>query len=123
VGARISNLGILEARVSDLSVGGLALHCGRQLDIESEVSLVLPLPGSQGSVRVTGKVVNGNAAGRAGVRFSCVPEEDLNLLESWLATELAKLESAEMPLGESNSASPENGSGVLPSSVGKIRLS
>lgn len=105
VAARISELGVVEARVSDLSVGGLALHCGRPLQIDSEVSLVLPLPGANGSVRVTGRVVNGNATGRAGVRFSFVPEEDLNLLESWLATELAKLENAEMPLGEGRVAS------------------
>jgi hypothetical protein len=51
-------------------------------------------------VRVTGRVVNGNTNGRVGIRFFFVPEEDLGLLESWLATELAKLESAEMPLGE-----------------------
>ena len=31
------------------------------------------------------------------MRFSFVPEEDRNLLESWLAVELAKLEKAEMP--------------------------
>jgi hypothetical protein len=42
-------------------------------------------------------VVNANSKGRAGVRFSFVPEEDRNLLERWLAVELAKLESAEMP--------------------------
>jgi hypothetical protein len=34
--------------------------------------------------------------GRAEVLFSFVPEEDRNLLESWLAVELAKLEKAEM---------------------------
>jgi hypothetical protein len=45
-------------------------------------------------------VVNRNATGRAGIRFSFVPEKDLSLLESWLATELAKLESAEMPVAE-----------------------
>lgn len=105
VDARISEIGIIQARVSDVSIGGLALQCERQLQIDREVSLVLSLPGANGPVRVTGKVVNGNAAGRAGIRFSCVPEEDLDLLESWLAKELAKLENAEMPIGEVNVAS------------------
>jgi CheY-like chemotaxis protein len=98
--ARVSELGILEARVSDLSVGGLALQCGQPLPINCEVSLECSLPGTNGVVHVTGRVVNRNATGRAGIRFSFVPEKDLSLLESWLATELAKLESAEMPVAE-----------------------
>jgi hypothetical protein len=69
---------------------------------------VFTLPGTKGVMRINGKVVNGNATGRAGVRFSFVPEEDLDLLESWLATEFAKLERAEMPVGEAR-AVPEAG--------------
>ena len=103
VTARVSELGVVEARVSDLSIGGLALQCERPLQIDREVSLVFSLPGTNGVMRINGRVVNDNAAGRTGVRFSFIPEEDLNLLESWLATEFAKLENAEMPLGESES--------------------
>jgi ActR/RegA family two-component response regulator len=116
VTARVSQLGILEARVSDLSVGGLALQCERPLQIDREVSLLFSLPGTKSVVRINGKVVNGNATGRAGVRFSFVPEEDLSLLESWLATELAKLEDAEMPLGEARVALYDEGTGVPGSS-------
>lgn len=97
---RVSEVGTLEARISDLSVGGLALQCGQALPINRYVSLMFSLPGTNGLVRVTGKIVNGNATGRAGVRFSFIPDEDLSLLENWLATELAKLENAEMPVGE-----------------------
>jgi PilZ domain len=97
--ARTSELGILDARISDLSVGGLALQCKVPLQIDREVSLVFSLTGTDEVVRVTGKTVNGNATGRAGIRFSFVPEEDLNSLENWLAAELAKLENAEMPVG------------------------
>jgi hypothetical protein len=100
VTARISGLGTIEGRVSDLSVGGLALQCERPLQIDDEVALVFSLPGTTGAVRTTGRVVNGNATGRAGIRFSFIPEEDLGLLQSWLAIELAKLESAEMPDSE-----------------------
>jgi ActR/RegA family two-component response regulator len=98
--ARVSDVGIIEARVSDLSVGGLALQCGQPLQINREVSLECSLPGTNGVVHITGRVVNSNATGRSGIRFSFVPEKDLCLLEGWLATELAKLESAEMPVGE-----------------------
>ena len=111
--ARVSDLGIMEARVSDLSVGGMALQCDQPLQIDREVSLVLSLPDTNNMLRITGKVVNGNETGRAGVRFSFVPEEDLSVLESWLATELAKLEVAEMPLSGAEIASYDEGAGVL----------
>lgn len=96
--ARVSELGTLEGRISDISVGGLALQC--PLEIDREVSLLFSLPGTNNVVHATGKAVNGNAAGGAGIRFSFIPEEELGLLEDWLAKELAKLESAEMPVGE-----------------------
>ncbi len=117
--ARISDLGNLEARVSDLSVGGLALQCGQPLQIDREVSVMFSLPGSNGMVRTTGRVVNGNATGRAGVRFSFVPEDDRTLLESWLATELAKLETAEMPVGEARIA-PDDEDTVLAGSLSNM---
>lgn len=105
---RVSEVGTLEARISDVSVGGLALQCGQALPINRYVSLMFSLPGTNGLVRVTGKIVNGNATGRAGVRFSFIPDEDLSLLENWLATELAKLENAEMPVGEAEPGTSSN---------------
>jgi hypothetical protein len=97
VQARIAEIGIVNARISDLSVGGFALQCGQPLQVNWEVLATFPLPNTDHRIHVTGKVVNANGAGRAGVRFSFVPEEDLEILETWLATELAKLEKAEMP--------------------------
>jgi PilZ domain len=125
--ARVSGSGIMAAQVSDLSRGGLALQCGRLLELESEVSLLFPLPGSNTVVRVTGKVVNRDATGRAGIRFSFVPELDLSFLESWLGVELAKLENAEMPVGDKRDAKSinedlcidESASNANPSSMGR----
>ena len=97
---RVSHLGSVEGRVMDLSISGVGLQCERPLRVDQEVSLVCSLPGTSVVVRMIGKVVNSNAKGRAGVRFSFIPEEDLDLLQSWLAAELAKLEVVEMPLGE-----------------------
>jgi hypothetical protein len=94
----------------------LALHCAPPLQIDREVSLVFSLPGAKGVVRITGRVVNGNETGRTGVRFSFVPEEDLSLLEGWLATELAKLGNAEMPLGEARVVPHDEDIGVPASS-------
>jgi hypothetical protein len=95
--ARVVGIGEIQARISDLSVGGLALQCGQLLPINQEVLVQFSLPGVKSVIHATGSVVNANSKGRAGVRFSFVPEEDRNLLERWLAVELAKLESAEMP--------------------------
>jgi hypothetical protein len=95
--ARVAGFGEIHARISDLSVGGLALQCSQPLQINSEVLTQFSLPGNTGVIHATGRIANANSTGRAGVRFSFVPEEDRNLLESWLAVELAKLEKAEMP--------------------------
>ena len=95
--ARVADVGEIQARISDLSIGGLALQCGQALPINREVLTQFSLPGTTGVIHATGKVVNADSTGRAGVRFSFVPEEDRNLLEGWLAVELAKLEKAEMP--------------------------
>jgi len=95
--ARVAEVGAIEARISDLSVGGFALQCQQPLQVNREVLAHFTLPGCTNLIHVTGRVVNANGTGRAGIRFSFVPEEDLANLESWLAVELAKLEKAEMP--------------------------
>jgi response regulator RpfG family c-di-GMP phosphodiesterase len=97
VEARVAEVGAIEARISDLSIGGMALQCKQPLQMSLEVLAHFSLPASQHIIRVSGKVVNADSTGRAGIRFSFVPEEDLEVLESWLATELAKLEKAEIP--------------------------
>jgi c-di-GMP-binding flagellar brake protein YcgR len=95
--ARVAEVGEIQARINDLSVGGLALQCGQALPVNREALTQFSLPGVGGVIHATGRIVNANDAGRAGVRFSFVPEQDRNLLEGWLAVELGKLEKAEMP--------------------------
>src|SRR5579872_1846319 len=95
--ARVADLGEIAARISDVSIGGLALQAEQALPVNREVLTQFALPGTTGTIHATGRIVNANSSGRAGLRFSFVPEEDRNLLESWLAIELAKLEKAEMP--------------------------
>jgi len=97
VSVRVSDLGTFEARITDLSVGGVALQFTEALSLQREVSMAVKLPGSGSLIRMTGNIVNVNATGRAGIRFSFVPDEDMSLLEKWLAAELAKLEDAELP--------------------------
>lgn len=96
--ARVADLGPIEARISDLSIGGLALQCTRPLQGNQQVMANFSLPRTNQLIHVTGCVVNANSTGRAGVRFSFVPDDERVLLENWLAAELAKLETAEMPI-------------------------
>jgi hypothetical protein len=81
-------------------VGGLALQCSQPLQSNQEVLAQFSLPGNVEVIHATGKIVNANSTGRAGVRFSFIPEEDRNSLEAWLAAELGKLEKAEMPVDD-----------------------
>ncbi len=113
VTVRASQLGSVEARIGDLSVGGLALQCAQPLHVDCEVSLIFAIPGTNDIVRVAGRVVNRHATGRAGVRFSFVPEDDLALLERWLATELAKLENAEMPVRQASDGSDDEDTAIV----------
>jgi PilZ domain len=99
---RVVGAGKVEGRICDISVGGLGLHCQQPLQMNQEVLTQFSLPGAPGVIHITGKVVNADPEGRAGVRFSFVPEEDINILENWLAVELAKLEKAEMPVYNAN---------------------
>jgi hypothetical protein len=97
VRARVIDGDVIEARISDISVGGIALQCKQPLQLHQEVFAQFSLPGLPDAIQVVGKIVNANVSGRAGVHFTYVSESDLMLLESWLAIELAKLEKAEMP--------------------------
>lgn len=95
--ARFSELGKIEARITDISVGGMALQCKRSVDVGLQVSLCFMLPNSDALIHVAGKVVNADRKSRAGVCFSFVPQNEFKLLESWLTIQLAKLEEAELP--------------------------
>lgn len=95
--ARVMQLGAVEARISDLSIGGFALQCAQPLQTDWDVSVLFPLPTLNSLIRASGKVVNANSTGRAGVRFSFISEEEVCILQDWLATELAQLENAELP--------------------------
>ena len=97
---RVIGGGRVDARISDISIGGLALHCKVPLEIDQKVTALFTLPGTSGLIYLSGAVVNADGKGRAGVRFSFIPDEDLTVLQTWLASELTKLESAEMPAGD-----------------------
>jgi len=96
---RVVGGGRFEATVSDISIGGLALQCKQALELDQKVTALFTLPGTTGLIYLSGAVVNTDGKGRAGIRFSFIPDEDLALLQTWLASELTKMENAEMPVG------------------------
>jgi len=89
----------IEAKIIDISIGGLALRCSESLPVNRNVSAAFALPGTKTSICLCGTVVNADGKGRAGIRFSFMSEEDRDLLHEWLANELAKLDNAEFPAG------------------------
>jgi len=95
--ARFSELGKVEARIIDISVGGVALQCKQPVDVHLQVSVSFLLPASNILIHVAGNVVNADQKGRAGICFSFIPQNELKLLESWLTVQLAKLGEAELP--------------------------
>jgi len=97
---RVVGGGRFEAKISDLSIGGLALQCRQPLELDQTITALFTLPGDTSLIYLSGAVVNTDGKGRAGVRFSFIPDEDLTQLQTWLAGELTKLENAEMPVGD-----------------------
>ena len=95
--AKFSDLGRVEAKISDISIGGLALQCRQPVEVNSQVALTFRLSASKILIQAAGKVVNADQNGRAGICFSFIPEQERKLLESWLTVQLAKLEEAEIP--------------------------
>jgi DNA-binding response OmpR family regulator len=85
-----------EARISDISIGGIAVRSERPLQLDQKVTALFTLPQTTNLIYLSGAVVNADRQGRAGVRFSFIPDEDLATLQTWLAGELIKLESAEV---------------------------
>jgi DNA-binding response OmpR family regulator len=99
--AKFSDVGRVEAKISDISVGGLALHCRQPIPVQSQATVHFVLPFSEILIHAVGRVVNADQNGRAGICFSFIPEQERKFLESWLTIQLAKLEDAEIPSGTS----------------------
>ena len=104
--ARFSELGRIEARISDISLGGLALQCKHRVDIDHQVSVNFLLPASNTLIHVAGKVVNADQKGRAGIRFSFIPQSERESLENWLTIQLARLEECELPTCSAENSAP-----------------
>lgn len=76
--------GVSGGMILDLSEEGLSMHTDVRLERERRVRLEIDLPDPPAHVETTGYIAWADALGRAGVRFSDLPEEARRRLHDWL---------------------------------------
>src|ERR1700730_11941052 len=77
--------GVTGGMILDLSEQGVSMQTVVPLEVEQRVKLRLDLPDSEAYLETTGYIAWADALGRAGVRFSELPEEARQRLDKWLA--------------------------------------
>ena len=77
--------GVTGGMILDLSEQGMAMHTAFPLEAHRSLSLHLSLPAPATYLDTTGYVAWADALGRAGVRFSDLPEGARLRLKQWLA--------------------------------------
>lgn len=76
--------GVTGGMILDLSEQGVSMQTIIPLEAERRVQLRLDLPDSDGQLETTGYIAWADALGRAGVRFSDLPEQARQRLDEWL---------------------------------------
>lgn len=76
--------GVTGGMILDLSEQGLAMQAGTRLERERRVQLRLDLSEPAAQLETTGYIAWADALGRAGVRFSDLPEDARRRLNDWL---------------------------------------
>lgn len=77
------------ATTTNLSEGGMSLHCSAQFLKDTKLMVRFSLPQSSISLELKGAVAWSDGSGRVGLRFMEVPQSSQYQLEKWL-TERAK---------------------------------
>jgi CheY-like chemotaxis protein len=80
---------ILNATAINLSEGGMALKCERELQANSLVNLSFYLPGTNSGMELKAVVVWKDPLGRAGVRFDSPSVTTRHRLNEWLEAQVA----------------------------------
>jgi len=78
------------ATTTNLSEGGMAVRCRGKLPREADVMLQFKLPESNSSLELKAEVAWADDLGRAGIRFTEVPQSSQYQLEKWLTEHLEK---------------------------------
>jgi GAF domain/PilZ domain len=77
--------GVTGGMILDLSEQGLSMQTVVPVDVNRRLQFRLDLPDSDASLETTGYIAWADALGRAGVRFSDLPEDARLRLDQWLA--------------------------------------
>ena len=77
--------GVTGGMILDLSDEGMAMQAAAPVDARGPVQVQLELSEPAGHLETTGYIAWADALGRAGVRFSDLPEEARQRLDQWLA--------------------------------------
>lgn len=80
---------ILQATAINVSEGGMALKCERELQANSLVKLSFYLPGTKSGMELRAVVVWKDPLGRAGVRFESPNVTTRHRLNEWLESQIA----------------------------------
>jgi putative methionine-R-sulfoxide reductase with GAF domain len=70
--------------IVDISEEGMAIECHTPLEVEKQVNLCLDLADCPDNIYTAGQVIWSSSSGRAGLRFSDLPQESLARLREWL---------------------------------------
>ena len=74
----------LKATTTNLSEGGMSIHCSAQFAKNTQLTVRFSLPQSGGSLELKGTVAWSDGMGRIGLRFVEVPQSSQYQLEKWL---------------------------------------
>jgi hypothetical protein len=102
--------GVTGGMILDLSEQGMSMQTAAPLDVQRPIQLHLNLPEPVGNLETTGYIAWADALGRAGVRFSELPEESRLRLQQWLTLNDAapSRKAPKLSLGETAAATPAN---------------
>jgi PilZ domain len=76
--------GVTGGMILDLSEQGLSMQTAMPLESDRRVQLEIGLPDSRAPLEMTAYVAWADASGRAGIRFSELPEPARHRLDQWL---------------------------------------
>ncbi len=68
----------------DLSKGGMAIQALAPVEASRVLQLRFDLPGTKKRLQISGEIAWADASGRAGIRFTDVPEQCLSALKDWI---------------------------------------
>jgi CheY-like chemotaxis protein len=80
------------ATATNLSEGGMAIHCPEKLAKTGFTSAVFTLPGRTASVECKAQLAWADGSGRAGIRFGQMSAVSREQLDRWLSEQMDKVE-------------------------------